>query len=161
MPNSGYQGLINQHFYGSSRDRVFPPGDKYGQKNLPSPAFWHAYIGGGGGSGSGGPRSRNKYSRHLNLSDPLSGVGLPASPVGSGIETVMTGSGRGEVPYESPVPRSTYMVVQGGIMSNSVAPFATLAKPTCGWFFSRNTDNKKRRTGIPSADLVKWRYYVK
>ena len=49
----------------------------------------------------------------------------------------------------------------GGVKTNSVAPFATLAKPTCGYFFSRQTDNKKRRTGIPSADLVKWRYYVK
>lgn len=41
--------------------------------------------------------------------------------------------------------------------NNSLAPFYTLAKPTCGFFFSRQTDNKKRKFGIPPSDLVKWR----
>ncbi|XP_038073171.1 uncharacterized protein LOC119741482 [Patiria miniata] len=161
MPNSGYQGLINQHFYGENKADVFPPGEKYGQTNLPCPAFWHAYIGGSGPSARHGGGSRNKYSRHLNLSDPLSGVGLPASPVGGELHSSMKGSLSSEVPYEAPIARSNCLFVQGGIKSNSVAPFATLAKPTCGWFFSRGTDHKKRRHGIPSADLVKWRYYVK
>lgn len=40
---------------------------------------------------------------------------------------------------------------------NSLAPFASLGKPTCGYFFSRGTDNKKRRTGIPPTNTVKWR----
>lgn len=40
---------------------------------------------------------------------------------------------------------------------NSLAPFASLGKPTCGFFFSRDTDNKKRRTGIPPTNTVKWR----
>ena len=40
---------------------------------------------------------------------------------------------------------------------NSLAPFAVIGKPTCGYFFSRDTDNKKRRTGIPPTNTVKWR----
>jgi len=44
--------------------------------------------------------------------------------------------------------------------SNSLAPFATLAKPTCGYFFSRSTDHKKRLTGIPPTNTVKWRSHV-
>lgn len=42
-------------------------------------------------------------------------------------------------------------------MSNSMSPFHTSIKPTCGYFFSRDTDNKKRRIGIPPSDLVSWR----
>lgn len=40
---------------------------------------------------------------------------------------------------------------------NSLAPFSTLGKYTCGYYFSRATDNKKRKTGIPPSDLVSWR----
>lgn len=40
---------------------------------------------------------------------------------------------------------------------NSLAPFSTLGKYTCGYYFSRSTDNKKRKTGIPPSDLVAWR----
>lgn len=40
---------------------------------------------------------------------------------------------------------------------NSLAPFSTLGKYTCGYYFSRGTDNKKRKTGIPPSDLVAWR----
>ncbi|EDO39202.1 predicted protein [Nematostella vectensis] len=43
---------------------------------------------------------------------------------------------------------------------NSLAPFSTLGKPTCGFYFSRETDNKKRRTGIPPSDLVAWRSHI-
>ena len=32
---------------------------------------------------------------------------------------------------------------------NCLAPFASVGKPTCGFFFTRTTDNKKRLTGIP------------
>ena len=45
-------------------------------------------------------------------------------------------------------------------MNNSVAPFATVGKPTCGYFFSDRTDNKKTKFGIPPSDLVKWRNYA-
>ena len=41
---------------------------------------------------------------------------------------------------------------------NSLAPFHTLKKKsTCGYYFSRSTDHKKRKTGIPPSDLVAWR----
>jgi len=47
----------------------------------------------------------------------------------------------------------------GGLTrSNSIAPFTTLApKPTCGYYFNRETINKKVRIGVPPSDLVKWR----
>ena len=44
--------------------------------------------------------------------------------------------------------------------SNSIAPFSTVGKPTCGFFFSRTTDNKKKKIGIPPTNLVKWRSFV-
>ena len=44
--------------------------------------------------------------------------------------------------------------------NNSLAPFYTLAKPTCGYFFSRQTDNRKKNFGIPPSDLVKWRSFA-
>merc|ERR1712224_790764 len=40
--------------------------------------------------------------------------------------------------------------------SNSIRPFCTMEKPSCGYFFSRSTDNKKR-LGIPSTNTVKYR----
>ena len=43
---------------------------------------------------------------------------------------------------------------------NVVAPFTTLMKPTCGYFFSRNTDNRKKKIGIPATDLVKYRSHT-
>lgn len=45
-------------------------------------------------------------------------------------------------------------------LSNSLAPFTTVEKPTCGFFFSRVTDNKKKKIGIPATNLVKWRSFV-
>lgn len=47
----------------------------------------------------------------------------------------------------------------GRSISNSLAPFFTEGKPTCGYFFSRDTDNKKKNFGIPPSDLVKWRNF--
>ena len=47
-----------------------------------------------------------------------------------------------------------------GKAANSIAPFHTMSKPTCGVFFSRATDNKKRKFGIPPSDLVKWRSFA-
>ena len=41
--------------------------------------------------------------------------------------------------------------------NNSLAPFATLGKPTCGFFFADSTNNRKAKFGIPPSDLVKWR----
>lgn len=44
-----------------------------------------------------------------------------------------------------------------GSSSNSIAPFYTHEKRTCGYFFSRDTDNRKRNFGIPPSNLVAWR----
>lgn len=44
--------------------------------------------------------------------------------------------------------------------NNSIAPFSTVGKPTCGYFFNRETDNKKKKIGIPPTNLVKWRSFV-
>ena len=44
--------------------------------------------------------------------------------------------------------------------NNSIAPFSTVGKPTCGFFFNRITDNKKKKFGIPPTNLVKWRSFV-
>lgn len=53
---------------------------------------------------------------------------------------------------------SAYILVDGEMKKmNSIAPFYTEEKPTCGFFFSRVTDNKKKKFGIPPSDLVKWR----
>ncbi|KAL3883535.1 hypothetical protein ACJMK2_029791 [Sinanodonta woodiana] len=55
-----------------------------------------------------------------------------------------------------------FVIVDGEAKkANSVAPFATAGKPTCGYFFSRATDNKKKKFGIPPTNLVKWRSFVR
>ena len=42
--------------------------------------------------------------------------------------------------------------------SNSISPFHTLSmKPTCGYYFSRETDNRKMRIGVLPSDLTAWR----
>ena len=41
--------------------------------------------------------------------------------------------------------------------SNSISPFASLGKPTCGFYFSREIDNKKRLIGIPPTNLIRYR----
>jgi hypothetical protein len=40
---------------------------------------------------------------------------------------------------------------------NSLAPFASLGKPTCGFFFTRNISHNKRLIGINATNTVKWR----
>lgn len=65
---------------------------------------------------------------------------------------------------ELPVPRqqTQYVITSTGEIrkANSLAPFTTVGKPTCGFFFSRVTDNKKKKFGIPPTNLVKWRSFV-
>lgn len=43
-----------------------------------------------------------------------------------------------------------------GRKKNDVAPFLTFQKPTCGFFFSRETDNRKIKHGLAPADLPSW-----
>lgn len=40
---------------------------------------------------------------------------------------------------------------------NSLAPANALGKPTCGYFFNRDIDHKKRLIGINATNTVKWR----
>ncbi|ELT96780.1 hypothetical protein CAPTEDRAFT_225125 [Capitella teleta] len=47
--------------------------------------------------------------------------------------------------------------VPSSYLNNSVAPFATMGKPTCGFFFSRGTDHRKRNFGIPATNVAAWR----
>ena len=47
------------------------------------------------------------------------------------------------------------------LKNNSIAPFATIGKRTCGYFFSLNTDNRKPNIGIPPVNLIKWRTHAK
>lgn len=37
---------------------------------------------------------------------------------------------------------------------NCLAPFASVGKPTCGYYFSRETDHKRRLTGMPYTRTV-------
>ena len=48
----------------------------------------------------------------------------------------------------------------GKAQRNNIAPFSSSGKPTCGHFFSRDTDHRKRKIGIPPSNLVQWRSYV-
>ncbi|PAA83437.1 hypothetical protein BOX15_Mlig006865g2 [Macrostomum lignano] len=43
---------------------------------------------------------------------------------------------------------------------NDVAPFRTFQKPTCGVFFSRDTENKKLKHDLEATDIIKWRYFL-
>ena len=60
-------------------------------------------------------------------------------------------------PKKRPVTTDNIKAAMWMTNKNSLAPFASLGKPTCGYYFSRATDNKKRLTGIPPTNLVKFR----
>ncbi|VTJ53299.1 Hypothetical predicted protein [Marmota monax] len=40
--------------------------------------------------------------------------------------------------------------------SNSLNPFYTLQKPTCGYLYRRDTDHTRKRFDVPPANLVLW-----
>lgn len=40
---------------------------------------------------------------------------------------------------------------------NTLAPFSSSHKPTCGYFYDGKSDHKKRLIGINSINLNKWR----
>ncbi|BFZ10243.1 hypothetical protein BsWGS_13282 [Bradybaena similaris] len=42
--------------------------------------------------------------------------------------------------------------------ANSLSPFFTFEKKTCGYFFSRDTDNRMSNFGIPATDVPAGRY---
>ncbi len=98
----------------------------------------------------------NKYSRHFNVLRSSKEMRPPTS-----YPAFPSGEGQRENPF-SAMQRSQTMVAPGQLPDaskkvNSLAPFATLGKATCGVFFTRETDNKKKKFGIPPSDLVKWR----
>uniref|UniRef100_A0A8D2KB75 Uncharacterized protein n=1 Tax=Theropithecus gelada TaxID=9565 RepID=A0A8D2KB75_THEGE len=41
--------------------------------------------------------------------------------------------------------------------SNSLNPFYTLQKPTCGYLYRRDTDHTRKRFDVPPANSVLWR----
>ncbi|XP_059967427.1 putative uncharacterized protein CIMIP3 [Mesoplodon densirostris] len=41
--------------------------------------------------------------------------------------------------------------------SNTLNPFYTLQKPTCGCLYSRDTDHTRKNFDVPPANLVSWR----
>lgn len=41
--------------------------------------------------------------------------------------------------------------------SNSLNPFYTLQKPTCGYLYRRETDHTRKRFDVPPANLILWR----
>lgn len=43
------------------------------------------------------------------------------------------------------------------IRANSLIPFYTAIKPTCGYRFSRDTDHRHKLIGIPASNPVMWR----
>lgn len=90
------------------------------------------------------------YSRHLAQGDSSEQPAKMSSNIDT---TALVEPRRIRIPSTpSNVKTATWMT-----NSNSLAPFASIGKPTCGYYFSRKTDNKKRRTGIPPSNTVKWR----
>ena len=144
MPNSGYQGLINQHFYGDNKQAAFPPGEKYGQSNLPNPAFWHAYIRGNPALQSTEMRGGNKYSRHLNtLSDPLAGVGISSSPENSMLWSSLLSS--------SPTSEVKILIEQNGIGNDSFNQWNIGCRST---YLTQNQDRTYRFLQITETERV-------
>ncbi|KAM6185116.1 ciliary microtubule inner protein 3 [Rhynchocyon petersi] len=41
--------------------------------------------------------------------------------------------------------------------SNSLNPFYTAQKPTCGYLYCRDTDHTRKRFDVPYANVVLWR----
>lgn len=96
----------------------------------------------------------NRYSRHFTMVMRNDHRDSSMGSTGSGSYRSQPSS----LGYGVPVAMVQATQTDGGVaVSNSIAPFSTSAKPTCGYFFSRSTDNKKQKFGIPPSDLVKWR----
>merc|ERR1712050_169761 len=92
----------------------------------------------------------NRYSRHFTIQ-----ANMNTSPRRE--HGVAQSWGGESVTSSVPSTPGPVMLIQAGGVKNSMVPFATEAKPTCGFFFSRQTDHKKKNFGIPPSDLVKWR----
>jgi len=42
--------------------------------------------------------------------------------------------------------------------TNTLSPFSTMRRPTCGYGFSHDTDNRRHPLDVPAADLTRWRF---
>ncbi|KFO36158.1 hypothetical protein H920_02370 [Fukomys damarensis] len=49
--------------------------------------------------------------------------------------------------------RATFYTAQ---YSNSLSPFYTLQKPTCGYLYRRDTDHTRKRFNVPPANVALW-----
>ena len=111
-----------------------------------------------------------QYSRYFNVTrsirpkpqcKPISIGGPPLSeaPIPPEVEPSQLTP---QMPGMTPTNTLQIPLVETGRIrkGNSVAPFCTEGKPTCGYYFSRGTDNKKKAIGIPPSDLVKWRSFI-
>lgn len=49
--------------------------------------------------------------------------------------------------------RATFYTSQ---YSNSLSPFYTLQKPTCGYLYRRDTDHTRKRFDVPPANVALW-----
>lgn len=102
----------------------------------------------------------NRYSRHFDAfrnkaasksSDFAKDKSFDLNGSSSGIAVAVRTARR---------PRGCSVAVsQSQGKSNSLAPFGTSGKPTCGFYFTDRTDNRKKDFGIPASNLVKWRNF--
>lgn len=96
----------------------------------------------------------NRYSRHLGREFIMPREKYPLQ--GPNWTNYLKKTPETGVPFEKKETGKKKTATSSG---NSLAPFYTMAKPTCGYFFSCSTDNKRRQLGIPPSDLVKWRTF--
>ena len=112
----------------------------------------------------------DKFSRHYNMArssqmsiGPRSGMGGYGETGGLVTRSLDpdTGIGHGTQDASGEKGSTRFFLLSGGgrsnQLSNSLAPFTTVGKPTCGVFFSRQTDQRKHKFGIAPTNLVKWR----
>ncbi|RUS85214.1 hypothetical protein EGW08_007040 [Elysia chlorotica] len=86
----------------------------------------------------------NRYSRHCNIVYNSQAAAMNAAE--NSHQSLCGGRSFEKIDKKNPKTNG-----------NSLAPFYTHEKRTCGYFFSRETDNRKKNFGIPPSDLVAWR----
>lgn len=59
---------------------------------------------------------------------------------------------------EYPDPKDCRPASAMAVVTNSINPFHTARiKPTCGFFFSQNTDHRRFNIGIKPSNVTEWR----
>jgi len=87
-----------------------------------------------------------RYSRHFNVTRS------PRGPKQPGLSGSCLHNDK-----ENETTEKRLIEKAGASQNNSLAPFTTVGKSTCGVYFNFNTCNVKRKFGIPPSDLVRWR----